>query len=285
MKTNANRLTVALLAVALSVPLAHAQTPAAGPDSPGAPAPISLADARPGGPGKPKHPKHGDRSDDQRPDRTRPDRMRPDRTRPDPKRSGLTSLTTLSGTVGEWTSNDDYILDGFTLSASAGQAGSAPTTVKFPPHLGQQVQKAIKPGSAVSVTGYAENTPQGESRFRLVSLTAGKTTVADAPRTGGSKPRRNQTDDTPALVTATGKIADYQISRNGRVSGLILDNKTIVRVPPHVAGQLSNLATKGQTITVQGYPKEVRDGQVQLQKTQILRASVLTINGQQYLVR
>lgn len=273
MKTNANWLTVALLAVALSAPLAHAQTPAA--DSPGAPAPINVADARLTGPGKPRNPKHGDRRDDQR----------PDRTRLDPKHSGLTSLTTVSGTVGGWTSNDDYILDGFTLGA-----GSAPTTVKFPPHLGQQVQKAMKPGSSVSVTGYAENAPQGELRFRLVSLTAGKTTVADVPRTGGSRtggsrPRRNQTDDTPTLVTTTGKIADYQISRNGRVNGLILDNKTIVRVPPHVAGQLSNLAIKGQTITVQGYPKEVGDGQVQLQKAQILRASVLTINGQQYLVR
>ncbi|GAB3774784.1 hypothetical protein GCM10028818_18030 [Spirosoma horti] len=146
--------------------------------------------------------------------------------------------------------------------------------------MGTQVQKAIKAGSTVSVTGYSETTPSGETRFRMNSLTAGKTTVFDSP------PVRPATlPDAPALTTATGKIADYRLDRGGRVNGLVLDDKTVVSIPSHVAYQLTDLAKKGSTITVQGYPKTIRDGQVQLEKVNVLRASVLTINGQQYLVR
>ncbi|UFH53232.1 hypothetical protein [Spirosoma sp. KNUC1025] len=83
----------------------------------------------------------------------------------------------------------------------------------------------------------------------------------------------------------TGKIVDYRFNRDGRINGFVLDNKTMVNMPPHVAYQLTDLAKKGSVITVQGYPKDLADGQVQLEKINILRASVLTINGQQYLVR
>ncbi|GAB4017344.1 hypothetical protein [Spirosoma koreense] len=188
---------------------------------------------------------------------------------------GLTSLTTVSGTVGQWIGNDEAILDGFTLTN-----GSATTTVKFPPHLGQQVQKATKPGGSVSITGYAETTPTGETLFRMNSLTAGKTTVLDSPPMPATT-----APETPSITTVSGKIADYRLNREGRISGLVMEDKTIVTIPPHVAYQLADLAKKGSAITVQGYAKPIHDGQVQLDKLNILRASVLTINGQQYLVR
>jgi hypothetical protein len=187
----------------------------------------------------------------------------------------LISLTTVSGTVGQLTGNDDAIFDGFTLNTGSGTA----TTVKFPPHLGQEIQKAVKPGATVSVTGYSETTHRGETRFRMNSLAAGKTTVQDAPP-AIQTPRTAET-----LTTVTGKISDYRFDPSGRINGLVLDDKTIVRIPGHVAYQLTNLATKGTAITVQGYPRTLREGQVQLEKVNIVRASVLTINGQQYLVR
>ncbi|MBO0948648.1 hypothetical protein [Fibrella forsythiae] len=195
---------------------------------------------------------------------------------PEGRSHGLTSLTTVTGTVGELTGNDDYILNGFTLSGNAAPAMS----VQFPAHLGQQVQKAVKAGSSVSVTGFADTTPDGETRFHMTSLTAGKTTVFDAPPAVPAN-----TPPTPVLTTTTGKITDYKLDRKGRVNGLEINDNTIIRVPPHIAYQLTNLAKKGTDITVQGYATPMRDGQVQLQKVNILRASVLTINGQQYLVR
>ena len=225
--------------------------------------------------------KHDQRRADRQNDR---DKMRADRgNRPKMGRHGrggqfghgLTSLSTVTGTVGKLVGNDDLIFDGFILNA-----GTTPTTVKFPAHLGEQIQKAVKVGNTVSVTGYADGAPQGETRFRLVSLTSGKTTVFDAP------PARPATSPAaPTLTTVTGKISDYRLDRQGRVNGLVLTDNTVVKIPSHVAYQLTNLATKGAAITVQGYAKPLREGQVQLEKTNILRASVLTINGQQYLVR
>lgn len=163
METNAKLIAVALLVTTLVAPQMQAQNPAnpsepappialSGPGVPPAGGPMGRP-GRSGGPGFDQGPGH-----------------QPGR---------LTTLTTISGTVGQWVGNDDAILDGFTLTSGSG----TPTTVKFPPHLGEQVQKAIKSGSNVSVTGFSETTPQGETRFRMNSLTAGKTTVYDAPPT------------------------------------------------------------------------------------------------------
>jgi hypothetical protein len=261
METNARFIAIAALIATLISPLTYAQNLTRSGD----PVPPVEANApQPDGPG-PRHGKH----------RGGPDKLgRAQGPGPRGRMGGLTSLTTISGTVGQLVGNDDYILDGFTLNA-----GGVTTTVKFPSHLGQQVQQAIKPGSNVSVSGYSEPSRQGETRFRLNSLTAGKTTVFDTP------PARSATPETPTLTSVTGKIADYRLNREGRVSGLVLDDKTVVTIPSHVAYQLTELAKKGNSITVQGYPRTVRDGQVQLEKVNILRASVLTINGQQYLVR
>lgn len=269
MELQAKLTTAVLVATLLAAPLVRAQNqPAADASAP------AVATMTPPGPDGPR----GPHADGPGRGRRQGERHQPRPGRPDEGRrgQGLTSLTTVSGTVGQWVGNDDAILDGFTFSGTA----NAPTTVKFPPHLGQQVQKAIKPGSSISVTGFTDTNPRGESTFRMVSLTAGKTVIADTPPAAPTT-----TPPTPTLTTVSGKISDYRLGRDGRVNGLVLDDKTIVRIPPHVAYQLTNLATKGSAVTVQGYAKNLRDGQVQLEKTNILNASVLTINGQQYLVR
>ncbi|WP_338871638.1 hypothetical protein WBJ53_25920 [Spirosoma sp. SC4-14] len=264
MKTKLKTLAPALLAAVFSIPYVHAQAPA----EPTAPTPPAIVLNAPG----PDRPGRFDRQQPGGHVRHTGRKHLPNGSGRFGRGGALTALTSVTGTVGQWTSNDDGILDGFTLSDS-------PTTIKFPPHLGEQVQKALKPGSAVSVTGYTEASPEG-SRFHMTSLMAGKTTVVSGPPVVSATPPAP-----PALVTETGKITDYRFGRDGRVNGFVLDNKTIVRVPPHVAYQLTNLVTKGSTITVQGYSKNLRDGQVQLSKINSLNASVLTINGQQYLVR
>ena len=269
MELQAKLTTAILVASLLTAPLVDAQNqPTADASAPAValtpPGPDGPRGPHAGGPGRGG--RHGEGHQPDQPGR--PGEGRFDR--------GLTSLTTVSGTVGQWVANDDAILDGFTFSGSA----NAPTTVKFPPHLGQQVQKAIKPGSSISVTGFMDKNPRGESTFNMVSVTAGKTVIANTPPAAPATP-----PPAPTLTTVSGKISDYRLGRDGRVNGLVLDDKTVVRIPPHVAYQLTNLATKGSTVTVQGYGKNLRDGQVQLEKTNILNASVLTINGQQYLVR
>ena len=169
METNTKLIAAVALALALVSPFTHAQSPAGSAIAQNVPGTDGPDGPPPGGPGR-RHGRPGPGSD-------RTDRgpeQGPGRKNGE---GGLTSLTTVSGTVGQLTANDDFILDGFTLNTGSGSA----TTVKFPAHLGTQVQKAIKTGSTVSVTGYSEKTPSGETRFRMNSLTAGKTTVVDSP--------------------------------------------------------------------------------------------------------
>lgn len=301
MKNNAKHIVTALLVIGLTTAQTFAQTSApATTQTPAADNPATMpANGRQSGrysqqqsgrDSRQQSGRDGLRMDDGKRDQRRAvrqndrDQMRADRgNRPKMGKHGrggqfghgLTSLSIVTGTVGKLVGNDDLIFDGFILNV-----GTTPTTVKFPPHLGGQIQKAVKTGSTVSVTGYADGAPQGETRFRLVSLTSGKTTIFDSP------PARPATPPAaPTLTTVTGKISDYRLDRQGRVNGLVLTDNTVVKIPSHVAYQLTNLATKGAAITVQGYAKPLREGQVQLEKTNILRASVLTINGQQYLVR
>lgn len=191
-----------------------------------------------------------------------------------PQPSGMVALTTLSGTIQQFTANDESVLDGFTLNT-----GSNTVAVQFPAHLGQAIQAAGKSGSKVTVTGSTDTTPEGTAVFRLVSLTSGQSVVTDTP------PAAPAALPTPTPITVKGKVADYQINRQGQVSGLRLSDQTLVRVPPHVAAQLTTLAPKESTVSVTGYVQPVGEGQVRLQKQTIVEASQITVNGQSFLVR
>lgn len=183
-------------------------------------------------------------------------------------------LTTVSGTIQQLTGNDDSILNGFVLGT-----GSSTVAVRFSAHMGQSINGSVKTGSSVTATGFSEVTPEGESIFRLVTLTAGKTTITDAPPTPPATPA------TPNIVTIQGKVADFQLTKQGRPKALLLADGTLIKVPPHAADQLVNMAPKGSTISVNGYSRPLGDGQVQLQKRSIIEATQVSVNGQTFLVR
>lgn len=191
-----------------------------------------------------------------------------------PQATGMVALTSLSGTVQQFTANDESVLDGFTLNT-----GSKTVSVQFPAHLGQAIQAAGKSGSKVTVTGLSDVTPEGVAVFRLVSLTNGQTVVTDTP------PAAPAVLPTPTPIVVKGKVVDYQLDRQGQVNGLRLSDQTLVRVPPHVAAQLMTIAPKESTITVDGFVHPTGEGQVRLTKQTIIEASTITANGQSFLVR
>ncbi|WP_420152701.1 hypothetical protein [Siphonobacter sp.] len=187
---------------------------------------------------------------------------------------GLVALTTLSGTVQDFTANDESVLDGFTFNTEGKKVA-----VQFPPHLGQAIQAASKSGRQVTITGSSELTPEGQSMFRLVSLTSGQTVVTDTP------PAAPATPPTLTPTTFKGKVLDYQLNKQGQVNGLRLSDQTLVRVPPHLAAQVIAVAPKESTVSVEGYVQPTGEGQVRLQKQQVIEASVLTVNGKSFLLR
>lgn len=57
------------------------------------------------------------------------------------------------------------------------------------------------------------------------------------------------------LVSLQGKAVRYLINPFGEVDGLFLDNGTLVKVPPHMSGDVAELVKPGDSIALQGTPE------------------------------
>jgi len=170
--------------------------------------------------------------------------------------------------------NDDYIYDGFYL-----QTAQDSMLVKFPGHLGVQITSLVKAGSTVTVNGTLDYPPFGGKEIRMVSLTVNGQTVYDTP------PATPATAPADNFVNGNGKVVGTQIDREGRMNGLLLDNSTVLRIPPGIAGQLTGLAKDGSRIGYSGMEKMPRAGEVVVGDMKIVHCNTISINGQQFLVR
>lgn len=116
------------------------------------------------------------------------------------------------------------------------------TEVNFPPHLGTQVVYAIKPGDTVSIRG----------------LRARMTPLIDAASIRNEATGVTITDTGPgpspdlAATLVTGKITQLLYGKQGEVNGALLEDGTVVRVPPHEAVRLGNVLTAGSPLSVSG---------------------------------
>ncbi|MCF0059137.1 hypothetical protein [Dyadobacter sp. CY356] len=199
---------------------------------------------------------------------------RPVHGAPVPGETGLRAVTTFQGKVVKLQGNNDFTFDGFYILN-----GTDSLLVKFPAHMGTQISALTKPGSQVTVSGVLENPPLGPKEIRMVNLTAGGKTLTDTPPAALPAPVQE------TVITGNGKVTALQKDREGRVNGLFVDNKTVLRLPPHVTSQIENSVTKGTAIAYSGSQKTKQQGEVALEDYKVIRCSTITINGQQYLVR
>ncbi|HCO66955.1 MAG TPA: hypothetical protein DIT04_04240 [Dysgonomonas sp.] len=185
--------------------------------------------------------------------------------------SQLNQVATYSGSVTEWAFNDDFVYDGLYL-----KTGETTLFVKFPPHLGQQIRSL---GNNISVNGVLRYTPEGRQELKMVSVTAKGQTVYD------QKPSPRALPQQESFITGNAKVKQMQINKRGEACGYILDNGVVLRIPPHIALQLSQMVQVGSTIGYTGIEKELKDGQVQAQNYKIVRSQTISVNGTQYMVK
>jgi len=191
-----------------------------------------------------------------------------------PQQQGLQKVTAFTGKMGAWVNNDDYVYDGFYLQTDAGKL-----LVKFPAHLGSQLTAIQKAGSSITVNGVEAITPLGEKEIRMVSIAAGGQTINDTPTAPPATPPAEE------LISGSAKISELQKGKGGEVNGFVLDNKAILKVPPHLAMQLSQLAVAGTIINYSGIKKTARSGEVLAANYTIIHCQTISINGTQYLTR
>jgi hypothetical protein len=189
-------------------------------------------------------------------------------------RDQLQQVATFNGNVKGLAANDDYVYDGFYM-----QAGQDSLLVKFPPHMGTQITNAVKSGKQITVNGTLGYPPFGGKEVRMVSIIINGQIIYDAP------PANPPTPPADNFVRGNGKLTGTQTDREGRVNGLVLDNKTILRVPPHIAYQLADIAKNGSAVEYSGMQKQPGQGEVIANDLKIVQCNTISINGQQYLVQ
>jgi hypothetical protein len=200
--------------------------------------------------------------------------------RPPGPGAALQPVSAFQGRVTGLSANDDYIYDGFYL-----QTAQDSMLVKFPGHLGTQITSLVKAGSMVTVNGTLEYPPFGGKEIRMLSLTANGQTVYDTPPTPPTAPAAPPAAPADNFVNGNGKVVGTELDREGRMNGLLLDNKTVLRIPPGIAAQLAGLAKNGAQVGYSGMQKMPQTGEVAAGDTKIVHCNTISINGQQFLVR
>ncbi|OUJ75340.1 hypothetical protein [Hymenobacter crusticola] len=184
-------------------------------------------------------------------------------------------LHDFSGTLTEYVAtNDDQVYDSFVFKTSAGTE-----TVLFPRHLGQALLAVAKVGSQVSITGFRDTNPQGQPSLHLVGLSAGGQTVRDTP------PVRPATPPAEETTTARGTVQRLGQDPRGRTNAVVLNDGTILRLPPTAAEQLANKLKVGATVAATGALRASVPGEVAAKPTRVVRTQTITLDGVQFLVQ
>lgn len=183
----------------------------------------------------------------------------------------LEQVATYNGSIAEWTHNDDFIYDGLYL-----KTGETNLFVKFPAHLGQQIRSL---GNNISVNGVLRYTPEGRQELKMVSISAKGQIIYD------QKPSRRTIPAQEIFTTGSAKVKEMQANKKGEACGYILDNSVVLRIPPHIALQLSQMVQIGSTIGYTGIEKETKEGEAKAQNYKIIRSQTISVNGTQYMVK
>jgi len=183
----------------------------------------------------------------------------------------LEQVTTVAGTVAEMTYNSDFEYDGLYLNT-----GAAKVFVKFPSHMAQQVRAL---GNTLSVSGVFRYSPEGVQELKMVSMSGSGQTVYD------QRPIPDAMPPQEPFVSGSGKVAQLQFGKRGEVVGYFLDNGVILRTPPHVAWQLSQMLQVGATIGYTGFEKVLKTGHVRAAEYKVVHCQTIAVNGTQYMVK
>lgn len=165
------------------------------------------------------------------------------------------SNTVVEGTVVQYLMNHHGDVDGLLLSDG--------TQVHLPPHMAKDLVALVKPNDPVNVQGY-----------RNVGGPVMEAPIITNTETGQSLVEREPSPlDGPIMPPsvrdlflterhAEGIVRNLLYGPRGEVNGAVLEDHTIVRIPPHVAYQLAKLLQLGQSISAIGYGTENEYGRV-----------------------
>lgn len=150
------------------------------------------------------------------------------------------SLRKTSGTVDRFVQNPKGLLDGLIFTDE--------TLVHFPPHMAAEVRDAIGPGDKIDVYGVR---PRGADVLAAVSLVTsdGRAIVDQGPDAEAGKPPK-KAPRMDLAVEGTVRLPLY--GPKGELRGALLDDGSVLRVPPHEAKRMRDLLQAKATVTALG---------------------------------
>jgi hypothetical protein len=168
---------------------------------------------------------------------------------PGPAPYDVQQLPETRGTVQCFTLTPRGDLDGFVLADG--------TDVHLPPHLSAQLAAAVRPGDWVSVRGSRSVTVPLIVAAAVTNAATNRTIVdrGTPPPGFGPPPPPPPGVPTPGAqrTSLNGTVQTSIYGPAGDVNGAVLDDGTIVRLPPPTAYQSASLLAPGQAISVEGW--------------------------------
>jgi hypothetical protein len=150
-------------------------------------------------------------------------------------------LPAIKGTVARYTLTPRGDVDGLILSDG--------TEVRFPPHLSTQLVYAVKPGDAVTVRGLRALSVPMVAGVSIANDASGQDVIDNGP---GPGPGRAGPRETWQLMSVQGHVQTVLHGPRGEVNGAMLDDGTILRLPPPEAERFAALLAPDQPIAAQG---------------------------------
>jgi hypothetical protein len=147
-----------------------------------------------------------------------------------------TQLPETRGIVKQYTLTPHGDVDGLILNDG--------TEIALPPHLTNQIVFAVRPGDAVTVRGLKTRALPLIDASSVTNFTTGISVVDDGPPDGPGHLASQR--------TITGKVVSQLYGKRGEINGAVLDNGTIIRLPPPEAVRMDAMMQPGQPLAVRG---------------------------------
>jgi hypothetical protein len=180
---------------------------------------------------------------------------------PQPPLFDLQQLPAFRGSVQQFTMTPRGDIDGIILTDG--------TEVKIPPHLTAELGSAVKIADAITIRGLRAASLPLISASSVTNDATSRAVVDDGAPKGPSKKERDAAKGPPdrAFIEGTpsemqGHIKAALHGRRGEINGALLDDGTVLRLPPPEAERFAALLTPGQTIAIRGTLRTNRFGKV-----------------------
>ncbi|MGH8323609.1 MAG: hypothetical protein ACRETD_07400 [Steroidobacteraceae bacterium] len=121
--------------------------------------------------------------------------------------------------------------------------------VHFPPHLSTQLVYAVKPGDSVTVRGLKALSVPLVAAVSITNDASGQSVMDNGPGFGAGPKGRPQPGQ---MMSIQGRVQTTLHGPRGEANGAMLEDGTILRLPPPEAERLAALLAPGQTIAIQG---------------------------------